>query len=148
MSETNDDRKIEYWNCNDWRDPERLIYESMDEAIWATLDDIDPGETPENITVTGYARRVIDPESWAHSVAEDFYETLDCDDYCGPDADYQRPSDRVEAAALEFVKAAIEEYFVWTCDPVKEIVVNVTEWLAIHGEPGCADPQQDQEDTQ
>jgi hypothetical protein len=118
------EREPAYWDCDD--NKEQLQHECLDDAIEYYLDD--PGEDGdvEEVTVYGYARKVVDALKFRKAVLEFSYDYLS-EDYDGEDGHEQ--CDIIEAAAALFVETYIDNYTVWGCDLVKTEKVNAKEWI-------------------
>lgn len=125
-NETKDYETI-YWSVDP--EAEELEHESPDDAIsewldWREGDRIDPDLT---ITVCGFKRMKITPQTSYGALCEQLLENLDCD-YGRPD-DWTEPSEAMIAAEQAFVEAVIADYTVWACEPSgEEITVNALEW--------------------
>ena len=125
MSES--DRSPVYWNCSE--DEEILTHETKNNAIEEFLDNIDPNEQEETITVYGYVRMVApkpDMEDAVTLVGDWFdtnWEELQGED--GPDI-----LNSTYEAALVFLTVLHKEYVPWACEQVTSEEVNVAEWIA------------------
>lgn len=121
-----EERKISFWDTRD--DAETLYYETIDEAIEMYLDGVESlKDVPEKITIYGYARMIVKPESLYGSVLEDFLENLDenyrADDECTEE------TDEMKSAEKEFIDKIVNLYESWSCEIVKTETVDRDDWI-------------------
>ena len=126
-----DDNQAEFYAIGD---PEVLVHQDRDECVEAYLDDIEPGDFPETVTVVSYGRMAASlSDVWAEGMAEDVIERLD-EDYGGEDHEQTHAAmDAIHFAAREFRDAVMAVYVPWTCEPCgEEEVVEVKAWVKYH----------------
>ena len=98
---------------------EILTATSIEEAMTEYLEGTYPGEVlPETVAVQGYNPKVLNPETpWLFGRGlEDLIESAD-DEYANPEDCGTTPTDKMKKAWGEFVKAFVEDYHVWQCEP-------------------------------
>ncbi len=121
--------KVEMWGE---KDDERIIHETAGDAIGYVLDDITEGEEPDTLMICGFARQVLpdtvpDPDV----ILEDILEFLD-DNYGDPE-EGSDPTDDMNSAAQKLSDIVRAQYFVWQCDAVLEVEVDVKAWMLEEG---------------
>ena len=126
---------VEVWGD---RDDEELHETDLDEAIANRLDSMSGGpsdkrpvleQLPKTITVVGYRRRTLeDLDGDADRLCEHVIEDLD-GEYGGGDDPTDITQAMIEAASV-FLEVVRREYRVWQCEPVHEVLVDVSEWVA------------------
>ena len=120
----------EYWSCNE--DDECLTATEMEEAIDDFLNEND--DLPAKLTVYGFNHVVIDKKTkdWlVRQTLEDMLERLD-DEYGNPDDNITKATEETKAASKEFVDKIVSSYYVWRCDQVAKVEINMAEWLKEH----------------
>jgi hypothetical protein len=115
-----------FWDTNG--EAETLFYETIDDAIEMYLDGVESLKgAPGKITVYGYARRVVKPDSFYGYVLGNLLERLD-EDYRADD-DYTKETDEMKSAEKEFVDTIVALYESWSCEIVKTETVDRDEWI-------------------
>jgi len=137
------ERETAFWG---FADDERLTHTDPDEVMEYWLDDAwptPPEDLPAELEVIGFAHIEPDPENCTGTPLERLLDYLD-ETYGDPDAmDYTRPTEKMRAAELAFVRSVLDEYEVWQCEPVDRVTVNVAEWIAKNAPDYAADCQTD-----
>ena len=133
-------RTIEFWECNPFA--EQYHYTTQEDAIEGYLDgvrlekflvehDMQKEHWPETLECKGYARKEADFDGvlLRGNVLEILLEHLDCNEDLGsPDESTKATKKMIEAERV-FIKAVLDEYEVWACEPVETVTVNVKEWV-------------------
>lgn len=129
-------RRAVYWSV---RDVEQLSCESPEEALEEWLDDIDEDEATLAarcpVTVTGYARRVVDgAEYYVERMVERLAEDL-CEEYGDPDGDNVLSAD-AEGQLRADITAALQKAFAsavpWQCEPLETRTYSADEVIAAY----------------
>ena len=110
-------------------DDERLIYDSMAEAVEAQIDQLNPTDAPRQVMVQGFRRMV--PSVGSRYVTESMWENLD-EEYGDEDGTPIEPDDKDLLDRLDRLAALICEanYEPWTCEPAgPPIFVEVEDWI-------------------
>lgn len=121
-----DERSVVFWDA---KDSEILYFTTLDDAVEAALDDMDPCDRPDELVVRGMARM---QASFGATKAEDLCVELieDLDTELGnPDGDTPRPTEKMIAAAEALLKTILNEYEPWACEEVCSETINVKEWI-------------------
>lgn len=109
-------------------DDERLDRDAR-HCVEMYLDDLDPAEWPDELTVTAYERRILKAYDVDHqSFLEDILERLD-EDHVGDDCDKTEPTPAMTAAARKLSEAIAADYEVHWCDKVEDFTVDVKRWV-------------------
>lgn len=109
---------------------EELQHETLDEAVDMYLDGLAPEETPDVITVHGYARIDLSNE-WSdlpEFVVETVIERLD-EEYGDPFNSGFPITDRMRKAAAVFAEVILREYEPWACIPVCHQEIDIQAWI-------------------
>lgn len=126
--------KIQELNIELWGEEsaEHLQDSEIDDAIESALDRPPGEEFPETIEVWGYARQEVNPDFDINmeQILEDVLEHLD-ETYGGLDTE-SKPTEKMIDAAARFARVVAEEYFVWACEGVLEVEVDVRAWIKEH----------------
>lgn len=127
-------RPVEFWTSK--LRPEHLTHTTIREAVAEYADECHPNPLPEELVAFGYARTELPAaELLARRVLADVLEGLD--DEHGDPEEATEPNDAMKAAAIVFAQAIRAEYRVFTCEPVTQQVVRVSEYLTRpYPEPG------------
>lgn len=113
-------------------DDEELTHEHLGDAIGSLLDDLYPDPLPETIVVTGFRRREIDQrfvEGVVQLTAQNMLASFD-DEYGGPDSlDDGGVPEQIVDQIRDAITLFADNYFVWQCEPVIEVYVDVMPWV-------------------
>jgi len=120
-----------FWHHD--KDAERLVSESVDEAVERFLDDLPPEMWPETLKVYGFAPAELpgtDSLIGFGGPLEGLLESLD-EEYGDPE-DYHCRTNKMEEAERVFVDTVLSEYQVWTHEPVCSQEIHVRTWVLDH----------------
>lgn len=117
--------KADYYDCDDGK--EYLSHEDKDDAIEEHLDDLE--DLPEEVTVYGFKRGVVNAEKFREVVLEGASEYLS-ENYGGEDG--HEINDAIREAAGKFIEVYLANYSVWNCYQCSEEKINVREWCEKH----------------
>lgn len=116
---------IDFWSCQDG--DEHLRHTDINDAIEEHLDASQENEGMAK--VYGYQREVIKgSDLW--DPLESILESLD-EEYGDP-GEASEPTEGMKKATEEYLAKVAAEYKPWACKIVKEVEVNIQEWIKEH----------------
>lgn len=120
-------RPVILWDCRD--DAEDLHHFTRNEAIEAYLDDIDPEDREETITVYGYDHMIVPKPTMADAadLVENWFEN-NWEEFQGEDG-LDTPNSTA-VAAHQFLTVLHRDFKPWSCEQVTSEEVNVAAWIA------------------
>ena len=120
---------VDFWSCEEGL--ERLTHDDIDSAVESWLENVEPAEWPDDLTVYAYVRGSVseaERAAWTDELAERAME-LWAEEHGDPDDD-SGPSDALVAAARALVNLASARQS-WTCarEHRFDATVNVADWV-------------------